>query len=154
MVWYHPAAVNAHLCQVMQHTLKCFLPCMKAGKYQEKSHLLVILHNCQDCVNCVQDAHGHNRFVLYFLIFLTLKYFTKYFSLWTKPTNLTFKSKPVFLICHSKPRQLMQQQQCLISKSCQHWKICWLLLKGEHSKLKSPLFFSEVDVKSFEMLNS
>lgn len=49
--------------------------------YKRKSHLLVIFHNCEDSVNCVQDAHGHNCFVLYFLIFLTLKYFTKYFSL-------------------------------------------------------------------------
>lgn len=49
--------------------------------YKRKSHLLVIFHNCQDSVNRVQDAHGHNCFVLYFLIFLTLKYFTKYFSL-------------------------------------------------------------------------
>lgn len=154
MAWYHTAAVNARLCQVMQHTQKCFLSWMKGGKHQGKPHLLVIFHNCQDCVNCVQDAHGHNRFVLYFLIFLTLKYLTKYFSLWTKPTNLIFKSKPVFLICHSKPRQLMQQQQCLICKSCQHWKTCLLLLKGEHSILKSPLFFSEVYGKSFEMLSS
>lgn len=113
-------------------------------KHIKKSHLLVIFHNCQDCVNCVQDAHGHNCFVLYFFIFLTLKDFTKYFSLWkktTNSTNLIFKSKLTFLICHAKLRQLMQQQQCLICKSCQHWKIHPLLLKGKCRKLKSPPFW-------------
>lgn len=67
----------------------------RAGEktYKRKSHLLVIFHNCQDSVNCVQDAHGHNRFVLYFLIFFTLKYFTKYFSLWKKTNQLDIQEQ-------------------------------------------------------------
>lgn len=112
--------------------------------YKIKSHLLVIFHNCQDSVNCMQDTHGHNCFVFYFLIFLTLKHFTKYFSLWKKTTNLTSKSKLTFLICHAKPGQLIQEQQRLICKRCQHWKICFLLLKGEYSKLKTPLFLTRL----------
>lgn len=122
----------------------------RAGEktYKRKFHLLVIFHNCQNSVNCVQDAHGHNRFVLYFLIFFTLKYFTKYFSLWKKPTNLTFKSKLTFLISHAKPRQLMQEQQWFICKSCQRWKMCSLLLKEEYRKLRTSIFLRSLAMLS------
>lgn len=69
---------------------------------------------------------------------------SSYSSLWStlpnisayarKTTNLTFKRQFTFLIFHVETRELMQNQQCPICKSCQCWKICFLVLKNEYRK--------------------
>lgn len=41
----------------------------------------MVLNNCKDGVNGVQDSHGHNRFAFHFFIFLALKNFAKYLCL-------------------------------------------------------------------------